>query len=51
MEIKHFIHEVDIPKIPAGSRLILLQQGGVSDLLHHICPVVMLYGHNHLVNV
>ena len=51
MEIKHFVHEVDIPEVPAGSGLILDLKGSFDDILHHIFPVVVLDGHDHLVYV
>ena len=51
MEIKHLIHEVDIPEVPAGSCLILHLQGGGDHLLHHVCPVGVLDGHDHLIYV
>ena len=51
MEIKHLIHEIDISEVPAGSGLILHLEGGGDHILHHVFPVGVLDGHDHLIYV
>ena len=49
--VQHFVHEVNIPEVPRGSGLILDLERGLDDLLHHVGPVAVLDGRDHLVNV
>ena len=49
--VQHFVHEVNIPEVPRGSGLILHLERGLDDLLHHVGPVVVLDGSDHLVYV
>ena len=51
MSIQHLIHEVDIPEVPAGSRLVLDLEAHLDDLLHHVVPVGVLQRHDDLVDV
>ena len=51
MQVQHLIHKVDVPEVPAGSCLILHLHGGGDHLLHHVSPVVVLDGHDHLIYV
>ena len=49
--IQHLVHEVNIPEVPWRSRLILHLERGLNDLLHHVGPVAVLDGCDHLVDV
>ena len=51
MGFQHLIHEVDVPEVVAGPGFILDLEGGGHHLGHHVRPVVVLDGHDHLVNV
>ena len=49
--VQHLVHEINVSEVPRCSRLILHFEGRLYDLLHHVGPVVVLDGRDHLVNV
>ena len=51
LHVQHVVEEVHVTKHPASPHLIILRQGGVDHLLHHVSPAVVLDWHDHLVYV
>ena len=51
MMVQHLVHEVDVPEVVAGPRLVLDLEAVVDNLLHHVSPAVVSYGNYQLVNV